>query len=92
MEFHEAVEGWGRQRRRAAEQTGRPGYPDTVLPALTATVPPSRLEWLIDSHLRGHTPAETIAYASWKADYADELAGSVRCRRTRLRPALSRGG
>ena len=35
--------------------------------------PPSRDEWFIDCEMRGgHTPAETIAWASWTADYEDE--------------------
>jgi hypothetical protein len=33
---------------------------------------PSRAEWFIDSHLRGHSPAETIAYVSACMDAEDE--------------------
>ena len=37
--------------------------------------PPSQLEWVIDGlEHGGHTVAETIAWASWTADYADEVA------------------
>ena len=36
--------------------------------------PPTRDEWLLDWQMRGgHTPAETIAWASWVADSEDEL-------------------
>jgi hypothetical protein len=35
--------------------------------------PPTRDEWLIVCQMRGgHTTAETIAWASWVADYEDE--------------------
>jgi hypothetical protein len=27
--------------------------------------PPSRTEWALEGELRGHTPAETIAYLDW---------------------------
>jgi hypothetical protein len=33
--------------------------------------PPSRTEWALEGELRGHTPAETIAWASWTADFED---------------------
>jgi len=31
--------------------------------------PPSWTEWLADSFTRGHSVAETIAWASWTADF-----------------------
>jgi hypothetical protein len=35
--------------------------------------PPSRTEWALDAELNGgHSVAETIAWASWVADFEDE--------------------
>jgi hypothetical protein len=35
--------------------------------------PPTRTAWRIDGEMRGgHTPAETLAWASWVGDYEDE--------------------
>jgi len=31
--------------------------------------PPSWTEWLVDGFTRGHSVAETIAWASWTADF-----------------------
>jgi hypothetical protein len=36
--------------------------------------PMSRIEWLIDAELRGHTPDETIRYLADCADFEDEQA------------------
>jgi hypothetical protein len=34
--------------------------------------PPSRTEWALEGELRGHTPAETIAYLDWVSDWTDQ--------------------
>jgi hypothetical protein len=34
--------------------------------------PPSRTEWALEGELRGHSPAEVIAWASATADWEDE--------------------
>ena len=36
--------------------------------------PPSRTRWALEGELRGRSPLETILWASWTADYEDEVA------------------
>jgi hypothetical protein len=47
--------------------------------------PPSSAWWQLDSYLYGHTPAESIAYLDWCADWADEQQGR---RRSSLPPGV----
>jgi hypothetical protein len=39
--------------------------------------PPSATQWTLDGELNGgHTISETLAYLSWTADHADEVAAA----------------
>jgi hypothetical protein len=39
--------------------------------------PPSPHQWALDAELRGgHTVQETLQYAAWCQDYADEVAAA----------------
>jgi hypothetical protein len=46
--------------------------------------PPSATWWTLDSLQHGHTVAETLAYADWVSDFADEQVQ----RRTMLPPGV----
>jgi hypothetical protein len=47
--------------------------------------PPSDAEWLVDGLEHGHTHAEVLAMASWRKDFADELAEQRRRDRRPIR-------